>query len=971
MIQLAHLHGSIVYHIELMFVNGISADFIDCSGKMRSCMVSCKKSNWGNTAMTDTQRRTAAKQFAADWQGKGYEKGHSQTFWLSLLQKVYGVEEPDKFITFEDQIMLDHTSFIDGFIPSTHVLIEQKSLGKELNKPIKQSDGSLLSPFQQAKRYAAELPYSQRPRWIVTCNFAEFYVYDMERPTGDPEVIKLCDLEKEYYRLQFLVDTGDTNIKKEMEVSLQAGEIVGVLYDALLKQYKDPEAEDTLKSLNALCVRLVFCLYAEDAGIFGSKSMFHDYLRDIPASGIRKALVELFRILDQKPEQRDKYLADDNPALAAFPYVNGGLFSDENIEIPPFTEELKALLLERASEDFDWSAISPTIFGAVFESTLNPDTRRSGGMHYTSIENIHKVIDPLFLDGLRSELEEIKEIAVDKTRKAKLDAFQSKLAGLTFLDPACGSGNFLTETYLSLRKLENEVLRCSTDQISMDLEGIIQVSIGQFYGIEINDFAVTVAKTALWIAESQMMKETEDVVHMTLDFLPLKSYANITEGNALRLDWESVVSKHKLNYIMGNPPFVGHQWRSKEQAEDLEAVCRDIPKCGKLDYVCGWYNKAADYMQGTNIHTAFVSTNSISQGESVGILWKPLFEKGVDIEFAYRTFVWTSEAKDKAAVHCVIVGFTCGTSSRTKLLFESERSKIVSHINGYLLDAPEMFINSRGSALHEYPSIVQGNKPWDGGYLILSIEERNELLDKYPESEKYIKPFIGSYEFINGKKRYCLWLKGISPAEYRGIPEIMERLNGVADTRRKTKTVAVQAQAETPMLFSQIRQPDSNYLAIPEVSSEKRRYIPIGFMTPNIIASNKLYLVPKADLYMLGVMISNVHMAWMRAVCGRLKSDYSYSPAVYNNFPWPIPTEAQKAKIEQTAQAILDARALYPDCSLADLYDEIAMPPELRKAHQQNDRAVMQAYGFDVATTTEMSCVAELMRMYQKLTEQN
>ena len=536
---------------------------------------------------------------------------------------------------------------------------------------------------------------------------------------------------------------------------------------------------------------------------------------------------------------------------------------------------------------------------------------------------------------------------------------------------ACGSGNFLTETYLSLRKLENEVLRCATDQISMDLDGIIQVSIGQFYGIEINDFAVTVAKTALWIAESQMMKETEDVVHMSLDFLPLKSYANITEGNALRLDWESVVSKHKLNYIMGNPPFVGHQWRSKEQAEDLEAVCRDIPKCGKLDYVCGWYNKAADYMQGTNIHTAFVSTNSISQGESVGILWKPLFEKGVDIEFAYRTFVWTSEAKDKAAVHCVIVGFTCGTSSRTKLLFESERSKIVSHINGYLLDAPEMFINSRGSALHEYPSIVKGNKPWEGGYLILSIEERNELLDKYPESEKYIKPFIGSYEFINGKKRYCLWLKGISPAEYRGIPEIMERLNGVADTRRKTKTVAVQAQAETPMLFSQIRQPDSNYLAIPEVSSEKRRYIPIGFMTPNIIASNKLYLVPKADLYMLGVMISNVHMAWMRAVCGRLKSDYSYSPAVYNNFPWPIPTEAQKAKIEQTAQAILDARALYPDCSLADLYDEIAMPPELRKAHQQNDRAVMQAYGFDVATTTEMSCVAELMRMYQKLTEVN
>jgi len=588
--------------------------------------------------------------------------------------------------------------------------------------------------------------------------------------------------------------------------------------------------------------------------------------------------------------------------------------------------------------------------------------------NYTSIENIHKVIDPLFLDGLRAELEEIKEIAVDKTRRARLNAFQAKLAGLTFLDPACGSGNFLTETYLSLRKLENEVLRYLTDQISMDLDGIIQVSIGQFYGIEINDFAVTVAKTALWIAESQMMKETEDVVHMPLDFLPLKSYANITEGNALRLDWESVVPKHKLNYIMGNPPFVGHQWRSKEQAEDLEAVCHDIPKCGKLDYVCGWYNKAADYMQGTNIHTAFVSTNSISQGESVGILWKPLFEKSVNIEFAYRTFVWTSEAKDEAAVHCVIVGFTCGVSNRAKLLFESDRSKIVFHINGYLLDAPDTFINSRGRALHGYPPIIQGNKPWDGGYLVLSSEDRNNLLSKYPEAEKYVKPFIGSYEFINGKERYCLWLKGISPVEYRKIPEIVERLKGVADTRRNTKTVAVQAQADTPMLFSQIRQPDSNYLAIPEVSSERRRYIPIGFMSPDTIASNKLYLVPKADLYMLGIMISNVHMAWMRVVAGRLKSDYSYSPAVYNNFPWPTPTDAQKARIEQTAQAILDARALYPDCSLADLYDEIAMPPELRKAHQNNDRAVMQAYGFDVGKTTETSCVAELMRMYQKLT---
>ena len=927
--------------------------------------------------MTDTQRRAAAKQFAADWQGKGYEKGHSQTFWLSLLQKVYGVEEPDKFITFEDQIMLDHTSFIDGFIPSTHVLIEQKSLGKELNKPIKQSDGSLLSPFQQAKRYAAELPYSQRPRWIVTCNFAEFYVYDMERPTGDPEIIKLCDLEKEYYRLQFLVDTGDTNIKKEMEVSLQAGEIVGVLYDALLKQYKAPEAEDTLKSLNALCVRLVFCLYAEDAGIFGSKSMFHDYLRDIPASGIRKALVELFRILDQKPEQRDKYLADDNPALAAFPYVNGGLFSDENIEIPPFTEELKNLLLEKASGDFDWSVISPTIFGAVFESTLNPETRRSGGMHYTSIENIHKVIDPLFLDGLRSELEEIKEIAVDKTRKARLDTFQSKLAGLTFLDPACGSGNFLTETYLSLRKLENEVLRCATDQISMDLDGIIQVSIGQFYGIEINDFAVTVAKTALWIAESQMMKETEDVVHMSLDFLPLKSYANITEGNALRLDWESVVPKGKLKYIMGNPPFVGYSLQSKGQKEDILSVYVDekgkpYKTAGKIDYVSGWYFKAAQLMQGTDIRTAFVSTNSITQGEQVAGVWKPLYDRfGIHIDFAHRTFRWDSEASIKAHVHCVIVGFSSAPNQTPKRIYTMERYQEAENINPYLLDAPNAFVDSRNTPLCNIPKMIYGNKPVDGGNLIIEQSEIEDFVSKEPKAKPYIKQLIGAKEFINGQLRWCLWLVGVSPAELRSMPLVLNRVQKVKEMRESSPDSGAQKLALTPTTFRETNNPISA-IVIPCHSSENRRYIPMGFIDNSIVVTNAVLFIPEASVYHLGILTSNVHMAWMRAVCGRIKSDYRYSKeVVYNNFPWPAPTDVQKAKIEQTAQAILDARALYPDSSLADLYDELTMPPELRKAHQQNDRAVMQAYGFDVATTTETSCVAELMRMYQKLVEQN
>ena len=917
--------------------------------------------------MTDVERRSAAAKFSADWKGRGDEKQETQAFWLALLQKVYGINEPEKYIAFELPVKLDHTSFIDGYIGDTRVLIEQKGQDIDLKKGYKQSDGAMLTPYQQARRYAGYLPFNQVPRWIVVCNFREFQIHDMNRPNDEPETILLSALEKEYHRLDFLVDTGKDHIKKEMEISLQAGELVGVLYDTLLKQYKDPNDPETLKSLNKLCVRLVFCLYAEDAGIFGSKSMFHDYLEHHRAED-RRALINLFHVLDQDIPQRDKYLDDD---LAAFPYVNGGLFADEEIEIPRLGDDVIDLILRRASEDFDWSDISPTIFGAVFESTLNPETRRSGGMHYTSIENIHKLIDPLFLDSLKAEFEEISAVTVEKTRKAKLESFQRKLAGLKFLDPACGSGNFLTETYISLRRLENEVISLlHRGQIVLDMGNPIQVSIGQFYGIEINDFAVTVAKTALWIAESQMMKETEDVVHMTLDFLPLKSYANITEGNALRVEWTDVIPKYELNYIMGNPPFVGHQWRTKEQAEDLEAVCHDIPKCGKLDYVCGWYNKAADYMQGTSIHAAFVSTNSISQGESVGILWKPLFAKQVQIEFAHRTFVWTSEAKDRAAVHCVIIGFTCGISRKLKLLYESDRSKEAVHINGYLLDAPDIFINSRGRALHGFPSIVQGNKPWDGGYLILQADERKELLDKQPEAANWVKPFIGSYEFINGKERYCLWLKGVSPADYRGIPEIMNRLKGVADTRRSTKTIAVQAQAETPMLFSQIRQPDTNYLAIPEVSSERRRYVPIGFMTPDIIASNKLYLVPNADLYMLGIMISNVHMAWMRAVAGRLKSDYSYSPAVYNNFPWPTPTDKQRTVIEQTAQAILDARALYPDASLADLYDETTMPPELRKAHQANDKAVMMAYGFWGRLNSEPACVAELMKMYQQLTQE-
>jgi hypothetical protein len=923
--------------------------------------------------MTTAQQQQAARNFAAYWKDKGYEKGESQPFWLSLLRDVYGVEHPEQFIQFEEQVHLDHTSFIDGTIPATHVLIEQKGLGKDLNKPIKQSDGALLNPFEQAKRYILELPVSQHPRWVVTCNFSTFYVYDMERPRGEPEIIELANLEKEYYRLQFLVDAGNEHLKREMEVSIAAGEIVGLLYDAFYKQYANPESEHSLKSLNKLCVRLVFCLYAEDAGIFGHHGMFHDYLKGFDTRGLRKGLVDLFRVLDTKLQDRDPYLKDDNPELAAFPYVNGGLFGDENIEIPPFTDEIRNLLLEKASENFNWSEISPTIFGAVFESTLNPETRRSGGMHYTSIENIHKVIDPLFLDELKAELDEICANPVERTRTAKLRVFQRKLASLTFLDPACGSGNFLTETYLSLRRLENKILvKLSHGQVTMysASESPIQVSISQFYGIEINDFAVTVAKTALWIAESQMMKETEKILLVPLEFLPLKTNAFIVEGNALRVDWESVVPKSKLNYIMGNPPFVGARLMGKEQKADVNTIFPGWKNAGNLDYVCCWYKKASDMMQGTSVRSALVSTNSVSQGESVANLWKPLFDDGVHIDFAYRTFRWDSEAKIKAHVHCVIIGFSVAASSTPKKLFDGDRYQVANNINGYLLDGENVFVESRSKPICNVPEIGIGNKPIDGGFYLFEKEEMEDFIKKEPSSKKYFRPWYGSREFINQKPRYCLWLGECTPAELKAMPHCMERVKAVREYRLASPSAGTVKLADKPTRFHVENMPSGRYIVIPQVSSERRRYIPMGYMDNSVLCSDKVRILPNGNLYEFGILESNVHMAWVRATCCRLKSDYSYTVNdVYNNFIWPAPTEQQKAKIEQTAQAILDARALYPDSSLADLYDELTMPPELRKAHQANDRAVMDAYGFikgTAARTSESACVAELMKLYQQ-----
>ena len=918
--------------------------------------------------MTAIQQSKAAADFAAFWQNKGYEKGDTQIFWTTLLNQVYGIEHPEQFIFFEQQVQLGHTSFVDARIPSTKVMIEQKSLGKDLGEKIRQSDGHMFNPFEQAKRYADSLPNSQRPRWIVTCNFAEFWVYDLEHPQAEPQKILLKDLEKEYDRLMFLVDAGNTHLKREMKLSVDAGKLVAQIHDALLKQYLHPDSPDTLRSLNILCVRLVFCLYAEDAHLFGKKTAFHDYLAQYAAKDIRRALIDLFEVLDTPPERRDPYLDD---SLKAFDYVNGGLFSnDVRLEIPQFTDELKELILAKASDDFDWSEISPTIFGALFESTLNPETRRSGGMHYTSIENIHKVIDPLFLDELKDEFAAIRAIPQERQQRQRLDAFQDKLASLTFFDPACGSGNFLTESYISLRRLENEViaLRNKGQSVLGAFADPIKVNIHQFYGIEINDFAVSVATTALWIAEQQMLQETAKLVQFNIEPLPLKAYHNINEGNALRMDWSEVIAPERLNYIMGNPPFVGYSLQSKEQKEDLAAVMQGFGS--NIDYVAGWYLKSAQFInQNPSIRAALVSTNSITQGEQVAAIWKPLFEQyGIHFDFAYRTFRWDSEADIKAHVHCVIIGFSKVEHSLKHIYLKNSQLIPAQNINGYLLDAPNVFIDNRKKPLCNVPEMIKGSIPVDGGNLIIEAEDYDAFVKAEPNAAPYIKRFLGAHEFLHDENRYCLWLEGVSPKIINSLPKVRERLALTREFRLQSTKAATQKYADFPFLFMERRQPKDNYIIVPSHSSENRDYIPMGYVSPDVICGNANFVIPNASLYHFGVLMSLLHNYWMRVTCGRIKSDFRYSNTiVYNNFPWPTPTEKQKARIEATAQAILDARALYSDSSLADLYSKTSTMPELRRAHQENDRAVMAAYGFS-AQMTEAECVAELFKMYQQLT---
>ena len=902
------------------------------------------------------------KNFVATWNNRGYEKGDTHTFWLQFLRDVLNVAEPEKFIRFEVPVKLKHISFIDAFFPTSKVIIEQKSLQENLEQGKSQSDGSILTPYEQAQRYGSNLPYSMRPRWIIVSNFKEFLIYDMETLAA-PTKILLTELPEKFHIFDFLVDSSKDKIRLELELSLKAGVIVGKLYNALHNQYLHPDDEKSLQSLNKLCVRLVFCLYAESAGIFGKHKIFRDYLQK--ENNVRRALIDLFQVLNTPVNLRDPYIADE---LKSFPYVNGRLF-DGNIEVPNFTEDIKNLLLDEASSNFNWSGISPTIFGAVFESTLNPLTRRAGGMHYTSIENIHKVIDPLFLDNLKDEFRQIISIANLKLRKKALLDFQNKLSNLKFFDPACGSGNFLTESFICLRRLENDILRDlfgSQIQLGAFLNPV-KVSINQFFGVEINDFACTVAKTALWIAELQMLQETQEIIHRDLDFLPLKSYANIHEGNALRLNWRDILPPD-INFLMGNPPFVGYKFLTDFQKQDLTNILSNLRS---NDYVVGWYFKICEFIQQTPIKVALVSTNSITQGSAIQNFGQPLSEKYIfHIFFAHQTFIWQSESTEMAHVHCVIIGFSFEDLPKKVIFSDSNNFKIVSKINFYLFEGENIIVIRRGSPLSDdAPEMTKGAQLIDGGGFMLNSEEEKQLfLKKYPESEPYIFRYYNAKDFLNNAPpKYCLYLKNCPPNIIRNCAGIKEKVQQVYNYRFNNKSRTTKVLADTPTLFFQSQVPEQTNIVIPVVSSEKRYYIPIGFMPSGNVYTNALFYIDGATLYHFGVLTSSVHMAWVRVVCGRLESRYRYSnDIVYNNFVWCQPTEQQKRAIELTAQHILDVRQSYQNSTLADLYDPLTMPKDLRNAHKKNDAAVMTAYNFSY-NFTDSDIITELFKLYQQM----
>lgn len=933
---------------------------------------------------THKTRRQIVKEFVDEWVGKSKngiikEDANRQPFIDDLLRRVCGIEQPTQYIQYEKDVQVKSevsgeigTKQIDGYIPSTKVIWEMKGSDKDLDKPIPQSDGTKMTPYEQAKRYNDFLPANEQALWIVTSNFIETRIYDLNKPLADPTIIMLKDLTINYKALDFMVDANQQQIIDEKQLSVDAGTLVGKIYDELAKAYSlhaDVNDAKIQRSLNMLVVRLVFLLYADDTGILGEENMFQNFLERRKPRDIRAGLIKLFRILDEDPDkgERDDFLEDE---YQQFKYVNGGMFSDEDVVIPQFTQELKDLILNDASKGFNWSNISPTIFGAVFESTLNKVERKKFGMIYTSIENIHKAIDPLYLNDLRLEFSKIQNMPNVRQRVQAAREFQDKIAKMKFLDPACGSGNFLTETYLSLRKMENECLKIIVGShivLNTDNDIRVKIKIQNFYGIEINDFAVSVARTAMWIAESQMWDESQNIIYSKDDFLPLDSNDSIYEGNALKMDWADVVKPYELDYIIGNPPFKGKKDMTKEQKAELRALS-DVKGIGRTDYVAGWFIKAAEYIQNTTVDGVLVATNSLTQGENAINLWNALEKYSIYINFAYRSFVWQNEAKKNVQVHCTILGFAT-RPRKIRYIFDGAEINRVKTISANLLDTPYRLHSEAPKAICDVPKLNYGNV---AGYKALYFKEdkKDAYLKAEPSLKKFIRPFGGARDLLNDKPRYCFWLVDATPKEIRNSKILTNVTEQVYKARINSSASATRRKAEVPQLFFSIAQKDNDVIAIPKVTTGKRPYMPILMVGPEFIVSGSAMMIDSSSRYIFSILSSSVHTAWMRAIGGRMKDDYQYSiKVVYNTFPWPTVNESQKKELAELGQKILDARAKESDSTLAELYttENFQVDRELRKAHEDNDRAVLKAYGLK-SSATEQEIVSHLFEMYEKLT---
>lgn len=909
------------------------------------------------------------------WNNKeGYEKGQCQQFWNSILRCFDPQIDLPNTIIYEKQVKdpaSGSTKFIDAYIPHTKVLIEQKSSHIDLDKPEPQSGGDMLTPFQQAERYDNWLPLDERARYIVCSNFRTIEIHDRNKPLEPPYIIPFTEegVSQNYYRLKFLLDKESSVTALETAVSKAAALQIGELYNEILRQYsKDEMTLELFHNINVFCVRLVFCLYAEDALVFSRKDMFGNYLKAFIQNSdeFRLHLKLLFQTLNTPPSERDS----EDVRLNEFPYTNGGLFA-ANVRLPKLSQNIAFNITQRFSLGFDWSPINPAIFGAMFESTLSSKDRREGGMHYTTTDNIDKALAPLFLDRLRSQLSDATKIPDLNTKRDALLSLQDELSSIRILDPACGSGNFLTYCFMELRRMENKILyELHTAGLLDATQSPVKVSLSQFHGFEINEFAVDTAKTALWIAQNQLLHETQQILGENIPELPLNDITTIHCVNALRINWEDYVNPSDLDYIVGNPPFVGAMQQSREQKKDMiDCLGEKWKNAGKMDYVCCWYKKAFDFVKkNSKIRCAYVSTNSICQGEQVAFLWKPLFDNGLTIDFAYRTFHWESDSVGMAHVHCVIVGFSvasvetvCTPSLPTKRIYNPDGTiETAKNINAYLLDAPNYFVKSINKPIGDVPEMYFGSMPRDGGAFVITPEQKYEFETMEPISKQWIRKYIGAEEFINNKKRYCLWLVDANPMDIAKSSLVTERVKQVKEFRLASKAEATRRFAKTPTLFCQIAQPNSNYLLVPCVSSEKRKYIPIGFMSKDVIASNLVQIIPNATLYEFGILTSIVHNAWMRVVAGRLESRYRYSKdIVYNNFPWPKKIENEKLKIETAAQKILDIREKYlsQGASLADLYGESLdlLFTDLAEAHRELDTIVLGLYGLKKdATEAEM-----------------